>query len=39
MAERRRSSRLIVPKTPRFWPEMKTLRGLSASWPRYPLST
>jgi hypothetical protein len=24
MAERRRSSRLMTPKTPRFWPEMKT---------------
>ena len=28
MAERRRSSRLMMPKTPRFWPEMKTRRGL-----------
>ena len=27
MAERRRSSRLMTPKTPRFWPEMKTRRG------------
>jgi hypothetical protein len=26
MAERRRSSRLMTPKTPRFWPEMKTRR-------------
>jgi hypothetical protein len=24
MAERRRSSRLMTPKTPRLWPEMKT---------------
>ena len=39
MAERRRSSRLMTPKTPRFWPEMKTRRGLAVSWPRYPLST
>src|SRR6266576_2909046 len=39
MADRRRSSRLMTPKTPRFWPEMKTRRGLAASWPRYPLST
>jgi hypothetical protein len=32
MAERRRSSRLIAPKTPRFWPEMKkTRRGCGAS--------
>ena len=28
MAERRRSSRLMMPKTPRFWPEMKTRCGL-----------
>src|SRR6516162_6299216 len=27
MAERRVSSRLMRPKTPRFWPEMKTRRG------------
>ena len=38
MAERRRSSRLMTPKTLRFWPEMKTRRGFGASWP-YPLST
>src|SRR5262245_15915294 len=38
MAERRLSSRLMRPKTPRFWPEMKTRRGFGASWPRYPLS-
>ena len=37
MAERRRSSRLMTPKTPRFWPEMKTRRGFCASWPRYSL--
>src|SRR5215467_4690095 len=37
MAERRVSSRLMRPKTPRFWPEMKTRRGFGASWPRYPL--
>src|ERR1700730_602367 len=36
MAERRRSWRLMAPKTPRFWPEMKTRRGFCASWPRYP---
>jgi hypothetical protein len=30
MAQRRRSSRLMTPKTPRFWPEMKTRRGLTA---------
>src|ERR1044072_4078062 len=35
MAERRLSSRLMRPKTPRFWPEMKTRRGFDASWPRY----
>lgn len=39
MAERGRSSRLMIRKTPRFWPEMKTRRGFCASWPRYPLST
>jgi hypothetical protein len=39
MAERRRNSRLMTPKTPRFWLEMKTRRGFCASWPRYPLST
>jgi hypothetical protein len=39
MAERRRSSRLMTPNTPRFWPEMKARRGFCASWPRYPLST
>jgi hypothetical protein len=33
MAERRLSSRLMRPKTPRFWPEMKTRRGFGASWP------
>jgi hypothetical protein len=38
MAERRRSSCLIVPKTPRFWPEMNTRRGFGASCPRYTLS-
>ena len=27
-----------LPKTPRFWPEMKTRWGFSASCPRYPLS-
>ena len=27
MAERRVSSRLMRPKTPRFWPEMKTRRS------------
>ena len=37
MAERRRSSRLMVPKTPRFWPEMKTRRGFGTSWPRISL--
>jgi hypothetical protein len=37
MAERRRSSRLMAPKTPRFWPEMKTRRGFAVLWPRYPL--
>src|SRR5262245_34812993 len=26
------------PKTPRFWPEMKTRRGFGASWPRYRYS-
>src|SRR5215470_10863988 len=31
MAERRVSSRLMRPKTPRFWPEMKTRRGFGAS--------
>ena len=36
MAERRRGSRLMTPKTPRFWPEMKMRRGFCASWPRYP---
>jgi hypothetical protein len=30
MAERRLSSRLITPRTPRFWPEMKTRRGFVA---------
>ena len=35
MADRRRSSRLMVPKTPRFWPEMNTRRGCGASCPRY----
>ena len=35
----RRSSRLMAPNTPRFWPEMKTRCGFDASWPRYPLST
>jgi hypothetical protein len=29
MAERRRSSRLMTPKTPRFWPEMKTRRDFA----------
>ena len=38
MADRRRSSRLMAPKTPRFCPEMKTRRGFCASCPRYPLS-
>lgn len=33
-AERRRSSRLMTPKTPRFRPEMKTRRGLCALWLR-----
>ena len=28
IAERRRSSRLVVPKTPRFWPTMNTRRGV-----------
>jgi hypothetical protein len=31
MAERRRSSRLMTPKTPRFCPEMKTRRGFCVS--------
>jgi hypothetical protein len=39
MAERRRSSGLMAPNTPRFCPEMKTWLGFGASWPRYPLST
>jgi len=30
MADRRRSSRLMTPKTPRFWPEMKTA---AVDWP------
>ena len=30
MAQRRRSSRLVTPKTPCFWPEMKTRHGLAA---------
>ena len=34
MADRRRSSRLMAPKTPRFCPEMKTRPGFCASWPR-----
>src|SRR5246127_2616843 len=38
MAERRRSSRLMTPKTPRFWPEMKTRRGLAVSWPPLDLA-
>jgi hypothetical protein len=29
--ERRRGSRLMTPKMPRFWPEMKMRRGLSVS--------
>jgi hypothetical protein len=29
LADRRRSSRLMGPNTPRFWPEMKTRRGFS----------
>ena len=37
MADRRLSSRLMTPNTPRFWPEITTRRGLGASWPRYPL--
>jgi Oxidoreductase family, NAD-binding Rossmann fold len=36
MAERRLSSRLMAPNTPRFCPEMKTRCGFGASWPRYP---
>src|SRR6266446_4461519 len=28
MAERRLRSRLMIPKTPRFWPEMNTRRGV-----------
>ena len=36
MADRRLSCRLMAPNTPRFCPEMKTLRGFVASWPRYP---
>ena len=31
MAARRRSSRLMTPKTPRFWAEMKTRCGFEAS--------
>ncbi len=37
MAEPRRSSRLMTPKTPRFWPEMKTRRRFGASWPKVTL--
>jgi hypothetical protein len=33
-ASRLRSRRLMMPKTPRFRPEMKTRRGLAVSWPR-----
>ena len=33
MADRRRSSFLIWPWTPRFWPDLKTLSGLGALWP------
>ena len=39
MAEQWRSSHLMAPNTPRFWPEMKTRCGFEASWPRYPFST
>jgi hypothetical protein len=38
-AERRLSSRLMTPNTPRFCPEMNMRRGFAALWPRYPLST
>ena len=38
-AERRLSSRLMTPSTPRFCPEMNMRRGFAALWPRYPLST
>jgi hypothetical protein len=34
MALRRRSSHLMTQRTPRFWPEMKTRRGLAARCPR-----
>ena len=27
----------MLPKTLRFWPEMKTRRGLAVSWPRLAL--
>ena len=39
MADRRRSSRLMAPTTPRLWPEMKMLSGFDTLWPRQPLST
>jgi hypothetical protein len=28
----------MVPKTPRFWPEMNMRRGFLVWWPRNPLS-
>lgn len=31
IAEQRRSSRLMTPKTPRFWPEMKTRGNVGAA--------
>ncbi len=34
IADRRRRSRLMAPKTPRFWSERKTRLGFGASWPR-----
>jgi hypothetical protein len=34
MAELRRNLRLMLPNTPRFWPEMKTRRRCSVSWRR-----